>query len=825
MKKNKTKRARHTNTINIEKTENLELVSKINKKKNQYFDTIKLDELKSIDNGIFNRLSNDCINSLTVTNFDLLAKANKIQYLPNSFFNQIRGTKLNKLSNDFYNEIQENQIDKIEDRVLKKLIEFEKFKFFNDKSLKCFCHKLTFSDLKEENIVSIIKELNDREKEKDKNKQKVDYDYILGGNFVYLGDLIKSNKLDNYLNYLKKCNYIDDKNQLEIFFNKNKNESILEEDDIKDEDEIIINYNEISYKIDNYLSFDNFDLLQTYCIKCCSNVRNKDKMLNVLNSYLQYSKNNVYDLIDELEIRKILIFISKEKHTNDIHFKRMKEIIKEIQMIELNEPDELMTKVNKFSEIINEDAFDIDFLEILAEENYKNIKIILNKYYNGTDKNAAPPELKKKYVQIIGDYMTIIEKKYKVKRSKIIDGLKKINGDNINQLLILFENSLDKYEKLYYELLVEVILEQPNSESWIESFATPIFKTIRDILIAIGTIKIASLTGSTILTSLIASINGIKIFKDVKDEIVKAYFRLKEEERRIYHLNEKNTPKSSFYLLKKKIKEKYKKIISPIKKYSIKLFNKKIMHLKKKENNGFERNYNFEVKENECEIYKNKIIKKYFKEIKQIIKFKYQQKLLFLKKKFESKNRSTQPKEINKFFEIKKKIIDKEIEIKIKEVKERYPEFKDPSFFKSILNNIGSFSFGLFKSLSNVLTYGLANEFFKKKTKIEIILEMLNNYKYKEFEKELDEIKKQKEDSNFIILKEDIKFLAKSTTNDNKIFNAMQNNEANEYQERKNNKAFFKVIIHNENRNINENMIINENIVINGNKNQNKNIK
>ena len=194
MKKKKTKRTRHKNLTNIEKSENLELVYKINKSKNKFFDTIKLDDLKSIDNLVFNKLTNDCIKFLTDKNFDLLVKANKIEYLPDSFLNEIMETKLNKLSNDFYNKIQENQINKINDKVLYKLIELKKFKYLNDKSLKCFCHKLTFSELKEKEILSILQELSDREKEKSKNKQKIDYDYILGGNFIYLEKFIKSNK-------------------------------------------------------------------------------------------------------------------------------------------------------------------------------------------------------------------------------------------------------------------------------------------------------------------------------------------------------------------------------------------------------------------------------------------------------------------------------------------------------------------------------------------------------------------------------------------------------------------------------------------------------
>lgn len=307
----KTRRSRLTNATNIEKTENLDLVLKINKNKNKFFDIIKIKDLKSIDNCVFTKLSIECIKSLTEKNLEILVEANKIEFLPDFFLNEIREMRLNKLSDNFYKKIHENQIRKINDNILKKLIELKKFKIFNDKSLKCFCHKLIFSDLKEDDIFEILQELSEREKKKLENKEKVDYDYIIGENFIYLQNFIKSNKINNYLNYLKKCIYIDNNNNLENFFLKNKKESILKESDIKDEeDEIKIIYDKIPYKIEYYLSNDNFELLKAYCFKCCCNVRNKEKMLSVLDSFLKYSKNNVYDLIDELEIRNILIIIS-----------------------------------------------------------------------------------------------------------------------------------------------------------------------------------------------------------------------------------------------------------------------------------------------------------------------------------------------------------------------------------------------------------------------------------------------------------------------------------------------------------------------------------
>ena len=681
---------------------------------------------------------------------------------------------------------------------------------------------MSFNDLKEDDIFSILNEIIVRE-----NKDIKDYDYITGENYIFLEKFIKSNKLDNYLNYLKNCNYIDSKNELDYYFSKSKKESILEENDIKDdEDKIIVKYEEITDKIENYLNHDEFELLRTFCIKCCNNVRNKEKMLNILNSLLNYSKNNVYDLVDELEIRKTLIFLLKESRDNIIHFNRIKTIIREMQILELSSPDELMTRINKFSEIINERAFNIDFLEIIAEENLKNIEFVINKFYNGSDKNSAPPELKKKHVQIINDYMEIIEEKYQINKKKIFDGLQKIKGDNINELLFLFQNSLNKHEQLYYDLLVKTVLEQPDSETWIESYVTPIFKVIRNIIISLGAFKLASLTGSKILTALSVSISGATILKNVSDEIIKKYFSLKEEERNVFHLNEKNTPKSGFQLFKKKLKEKCKKMISPIKKYSSAFFNKKILRLKEENKIGFERKYDLKANENECDNYKTKIVTNYYINIKKVIEEKNRQKLLILQKKFKDKSRTDKPKEINYFFNTKKNIIKKEIDIEINELKKRYPEFKDNTLIENILKTIcdvGSAGIGILRSVISVFSYGLANKLFSQKKNFEIILETIKNYKYKEFEKEMEEIKQKNENNEFLILKEDIKFLAKSSSEDNRIFNKMLENEKTEFDDIKREEIIFKIIIHNENLNNNRNINLNRNVNININENINYN--
>ena len=81
----------------------------------------------------------------------------------------------------------------------------------------------------------------------------------------------------------------------------------------------------------------------------------------------------------------------------------------------------ILSKNYFFSEIINEGCFSIDFLEILAEENLKNITYLINTFLTGTDKTAIPESLRYLHVKIIKDYMDIIKIKHNIDENKIIN--------------------------------------------------------------------------------------------------------------------------------------------------------------------------------------------------------------------------------------------------------------------------------------------------------------------------------------------------------------------------------------------------------------------
>ena len=174
---------------------------------------------------------------------------------------------------------------------------------------------------------------------------------------------------------------------------------------------------------------------------------------------------------------------------------------------------------------------------------------------------------------------------------------------------------------------------------------------------------------------------------------------------------------------------------------------------------------------------------------------KYKQILLRLEKKFKKNKRYNQSKELKQFFKVKKFIISKIIEIKIQKLKEEYPDYKDPSFFDKALNiltKIKSGGYGILKSLSNVITFGLTSNYFNKKNNIEFILEMAKNLQFTEIQEKKKKIEKEKEKSKYLILNDDIEYLSKkSSIKDYELFKKMKENMKNDLIEINEEKMHF----------------------------------
>lgn len=85
---------------------------------------------------------------------------------------------------------------------------------------------------------------------------------------------------------------------------------------------------------------------------------------------------------------------------------------------------------------------------------------------------------------------------------------------------------------------------------------------------------------------------------------------------------------------------------------------------------------------------------------------------------------------------------------------------------------------------------------------------MIKNINYNEFKNKLDNIQKQKEDDDYIIKYEKIKYLTKSSSTDFDLFNILKTKNSNEIREIEEEIVHLKFKINNKPKLINKNDII-----------------
>jgi hypothetical protein len=124
------------------------------------------------------------------------------------------------------------------------------------------------------------------------------------------------------------------------------------------------------------------------------------------------------------------------------------------------------------------------------------------------------------------------------------------------------------------------------------------------------------------------------------------------------------------------------------------------------------------------------------------------------------------------------------------------------------MGSLKDFGYGTFKSFVNVFTFGLTSEFFAKKNNLESTLETIKNINYNEFKNQLDKIQKQKEDDDYIIKYEQIKYLTKSSSNDFNLFNILKKKNSNEIREIEEEIVHLKFNLNSKPKLINKNDII-----------------
>jgi len=757
---------------NLNNYSNKQLISLIHSEKD-FFTYIDINSLKLFDNEVIESISNKIISILTLEQIEKLTSAAKIKYLNKKFLQILDEYTLFQLSNNFYNQITIKQFENAGEEIIIKLVKLQKIGYLDTPVLKIF-YKKYFNSLKD--IIDIEYSLS---------KSGKHLEYLTNDNFLHLSKFIgKDDKLENYFKKLKKFSFRFDEEEIDI--NTNNRKGILNDKEFVDFKQIEIKQNEIKERIQNFLSDgEGYGLLKDYCIQCLENEENKQEAIKTLLEILNEPTYNIFIKIDHYKILEILIILDTNEENHIKYYIQLRKLIKEINDLVLVDPCEFYQKISFFSEIINDGFFNIDFLEILAEENLKNIKFLINEFYTGTDKTAIPESLRYQHVKIIKDYIYVIKNKYNIDENKIINELTKItqekDNDNLELRLNLYVKSLNTQEKLYYDLLIQSYIEMPSFGKNVEEKFNKLFKYIRDIGLTLFAAKCASLTGSKVLTSISVGIGIGKILKNIKDDMIKSFFSLSDSQKRLYLINYRSTPQTTFGIISKKINECCRKVFIPIKQGANNFIRQKILKLKNETKVGFDK-MNFSFKntidlKKECDKFGDNIIKLYIKRKKLMIEPLYVQKLHNILAKLKNHFPEKYSKKFKEFLGVKEKLIKYSVNKKKQILQKKYPEFKNSisNKFKKSLNRTSEFFVGFYNSFISTITFNLVDLRIED-DKSKILEKMNSGVKEDKYNYELDNLKKFENNCYINIINDKITYLVHSSK-DRDIFKRLKAEE------------------------------------------------
>ena len=160
--------------------------------------------------------------------------------------------------------------------------------------------------------------------------------------------------------------------------------------------------------------------------------------------------------------------------------------------------------------------------------------------------------------------------------------------------------------------------------------------------------------------------------KNIKDEVIKSFFSLSDNLKRLNLINYRNTAQSTLGIISKKIKEFCRKVSIAVKKGFNSFIRQKILRLKDETKVGFDK-FNFSFKntidlKKVCDKLGDNIIKLYIKRKKLMIQPLYIQKFHNILEKLGNQFSEKYSKKFKEFIGVKEKLIKYHVNKKKREL-------------------------------------------------------------------------------------------------------------------------------------------------------------
>ena len=743
----------------------------IEKSPNEFFYNTSKEVLKTIPESIFTKLSKSCIDNLSLQTLLLLDNLDILKFFPKNFLNHISQENLCKLPEEFLLKYLKNSSEDL-------LIKIIKLIKFSDENLKQILNILNFSSMDQEKLFNLLK-----------------IPYVLEKlNLIGLKNYFA---LEQYfplldieiLERLKNCPFKVNFNRA---YSSIENSSLCDDDILSST--ITKSINELSEedivnKIKKYIFDENSKDLHYFYMENFYNERNKKIIDDYFSKVIKNGKNDLYSTNEKLIV---LIVLAR---TNEKYYPEMVNMIKiyNEKGTERCNLDGLWTKIEMFSKIVREAPLDLDFKEMICEENNKNMEALIYMAYNGVDKNSIEPKLLEKQSEIIGDYLDVKKEKYGIDISILIERIEKHinkenneNKENKEAEIMSYVNSyFDKNEILFFYQYLKFLSIHPDLETYISSFANPIFKNIRNIVISYKAFSIIcpflGFTSTLLLGGALLSYNAKNI---INDSFKKKFFS-NEEYRKLYHYEIKLKEDTRFTIFIRKVKELYRYYGWPIIKKVFSYFDKYILKLEEKEKIGFERT-NTDILKKSIEL-KRKSFENYISMKANNLHDDLYKIIEHMKNKLQKERNSNLSDNIIKINSLKKKIVENIYDKKKENLCIKYPEIKDDTFVEKSRKSFN----GIWRCFWNVSSFGyLCNG--KEKMYFSDLMDLFKKIECKKKrDLELDILEEEKKSNLANIVYEEVKILSFLSENDKKIFIAFDKMKKNEEKKLKYLKDMF----------------------------------
>lgn len=724
--------------------------------------------IQNIPTKLFKELNPKTLSSFTVEQFknidksviDDLLKNNKLQHLSSDILKEIDidfsyKYSINIASNKPNFDVVKKQVESLQ--------ESKKLQFLSTKSLETIAN--------DNYLIKIINDLNDFDGEQlkviENNLANLSPEAI---NTLTPETLSKFKTLKNFTPH--QLRYLNNKS-LKYIINNNPNFNLEENAEVPSiisekitnltelNDKSKLNLSDISYSISEFLKKDSYNQMSVFCIELSKQNDKKALIKQVLKTKIAECKNNIYGNIDKIEMLKILTLIDSEENNNK-NFTNLTNTIENLSGIEPRTIDGYFCRSRLYSRLILDNNFNLDYQEKLAEENLKNIENCIKNNYSLSERNSLDTPLKQLKAQALMEYSNILTKKYNINPNKF----KNISEDN--------KKFLNKYESIYYNSVKEAIDLEPNIESVVKSWATPILKiATKSIITYLGT---KATTGK--VSTVVGTTGALLVVNDVRNEFNKKNYFMNPYN---FHKEEKEREESFFDKIIRAKNNLVNAIVYPFKKITNFFTNKEDLKGFEKEKSNIPLNI-------QSTLYKKNMCRNSFEDILNLKKAEYNKNMNDLRNDLKQNNRTIMADLIEENNSLKREALEIRTQRKIENLYLQHPQFKDQGiftgYFDRIKEAVKGTAKGILGSLFDIATLGVGSDIYNKfvDNEEETQKRIKNKIELEEFQKQVNIINNKFTNKLNEINQKECEQLASMNNEDKSSLNLFINNQQTEIE-------------------------------------------